>query len=125
MAVSVLVDIFAGFFPGDPAGCSCFGSDLAVHGHGVFQRDIGSAGLDIMEKDRVDGVAFLTHKILDDFDSVLLQDTCSVARYKRIGIAGSDDHSFDPAFENGVGAGGLLAVMAAGLQRYINSRAFR
>ncbi len=69
-AAALGVDVAAGFLAGDPLGGPGVGGQLAVQGHGVFQHDVGAAGLDVMEKDIVEGFALGVQDALGHGDTV-------------------------------------------------------
>ena len=75
-----------------------------------------------MEKNLVQRIAGFSQHILLDNNAVLPQDRHAFACDQRIRIRRADDNARDPAFDDGIGAGRLLAVVTAGLQRHIHGR---
>ena len=110
------MDAAAGLLAGDPPGSAGAGGDLAVRGHGVFQDDIGTAGLDVMEKYLVECVALGLQYAGFHLDTGLAENLQPLSRHQGIGVIAAHHHPGDARLQNGVGAGGLAAVVAAGLQ---------
>ena len=119
VAVAVLMDPPPGLLPGDPLGGPGAGGDLAVHGHGVLHHHIGPPGLDEVEKDRVQGVAFRFQNAAFHLHAPLPQQLQPLARHQRIGIVGPHHHPGDARLQDGVGAGGLAALVAARFQGHV------
>ena len=105
-----------GGLAGDPLGQPGVAGDLAVGGHGVFHGHIGGLVGNVVEKHRVQGIALVPHEVLFHLHPRLPQQGCSLAVDQRIGVPGTDDHSGNASLQNGLGAGGLTALVAAGLQ---------
>ena len=114
-----------GSLAGDPFGCTAGTGDLAVRRHGIFQNGVGHFCGDVSEKDGVQLVALFPQKIRNDLDAVFPQECDALAGYQRIGITGTDVHPANAALRQRLCAGGLLAVVAAGLQRDVNGGAGR
>ena len=117
------VDLPPGLLSCDPFGFAGPGGDLAIRRHSILHDHIGGPAGDVVEKDRVDGVAFLPHEVLDHFDARLPQDLRALARHQGIGIPGADDHPGDPVLHDGLRAGRRFAVVAAGLQGHVDGGA--
>ena len=110
----------SGLFSCDPHGFTCVSGNPAIHSHGVFQGNIGDVPGDVMEKDRVDAVAFLPHEILNDFNACGPELPDALSGYFGIGIRGSNDDPLDPAFDYGFSTGRLLSIMTTRLQCYVH-----
>ena len=78
-----------------------------------------------MEKHRIQPVAFRPQEVGDDLNTLFPENPDTLAGYQRIGIPGADDHPADTGGQKGIGAGRLLSVMAAGLQRDVDVGAGR
>ena len=116
VAAALGVDVAAGGLPGDPLGGPGVGRQLAIQGHGVLEHHIGPAGLDVVKEHVVQGPAFLRqhpHGHLDPLGPKLGQ---ALAGHQGVGVPGAHHHPGDAGLQNGLGAGGLLSLVAAGLQ---------
>ena len=92
------------------------GGDLAVHGHGVFHHHEGPSGADVVEKYLVEPDALLLQHVLHHLYPPRPQELQPLARHQGVGVAGAHHHPADARGQDGVGAGGLAPVVAAGLQ---------
>lgn len=76
-----------------------------------------------MEEHLVEGVAcLLAHPGLH-LNAVAAQDLQSFARHQGVGVVGAHHHLGDAGVQDGLGAGGLLALVAAGLQGHVQGGA--
>ena len=114
--MAIPVHLAAGLLAGDPPGCPGAGGGLAVQGHGVFQHHIGPPSLDVVEEHPVEGVARPLEHAGVHPDAVGPQDVQPPARHQGVGVAGTHHHPCNPGLQDGIGAGGLPPLVAAGLQ---------
>ena len=110
------LNVSPGGLSGDPLGQAGMAGDLAVGGHGVFHGHIGSLVGDVVEEYRVQGIALVPHEIFFHVYPGLPQQGCSLAVDQGVGVPGADDHLGNACIHNGLSAGGLTALVAAGFQ---------
>ena len=118
--VALLLDMAPGRLARDPLGRACVGRDLAVHRHGVFHRNEGPPGGDVVEEDPIQRVTFLAQNVFRHLHAVRPQDRHALSRHQRIWVGGADHHPADAGCQDRIHAGRLLSVVAAGLQRHIH-----
>ena len=123
VAASLGVDVAAGFLAGDPLGLPCVGGQLSVQGHGVLQDHIGGLGPDVVEEHVVEGGAGFFQHVFRDVHPGGPEDVQALARHLGIGVAGAHHHPGNARLQDGVGAGGLAAVVTAGLQGHVHGGA--
>lgn len=109
---------------GNPARCAGFRGDFAIERHGVLQRDVRRAVRDEMEEDGVNGIAFRLRDALVDCDASCAKLFAASSCDKRIGVGRPYDDACDARFDDGFGARGLLASVAAWFEGYVEGRAF-
>ena len=109
---------------GNPARCAGFRGDFAIERHGVLQRDVRRAVRDEMEEDGVNGIAFRLRDALVDCDASCAKLFAASSCDKRIGVGRPYDDARDARFDDGFGARGLLASVAAWFEGYVEGRAF-
>ena len=117
------MDVPACRFAGDPAGRPGKAGGLSVQSHGVLQDDQRETGGDVVEEDFVHFPAFFFQKMLCHFDPVILKDPDPFSGDLRVRVAAAGEDAADAGFDQGVRAGRLLPVVAAGLQRDVDVRA--
>ena len=120
--VPELLHMGPGLLPGHPPGQTCVGGDLAVHGHGVFHDHIGPARDYVVKKHFIGLVTFRFQDALCDLDSVVAQDADALARDDGVGVPAAEDDTADPRLQDGIGAGRLPPMVAAGLQSDVHGR---
>ena len=109
---------------GNPARCAGFRGDFAIERHGVLQRDVRRAMRDEVEEDGVEGIAFRLRDALVDCDASCAKLFAASSCDKRIGVGRPYDDACDARFDDGFGARGLLAGVAAWFEGYVEGRAF-
>ena len=106
---------------GNPARCAGFRGDFAIERHGVLQRDVRRAVRDEVEEDGVEGIAFRLRDALVDRDASCAKLLAASSCDKRIGVGRPYDDARDARFDDGFGARGLLAGVAAWKLGFENS----
>ena len=77
-----------------------------------------------MEEDGVEGIAFRLRDALVDCDASCAKLFAASSCDKRIGVGRPYDDACDARFDDGFGARGLLAGVAAWLEGYVEGCAF-
>ena len=111
--------------PAHPAAVARGAGDAAVRRHGPLCQHVGRLGGDIVEKDLVDGIALRAQDILGHLDARRAQPLGAAPRHERVGVARPDDRACDAGVGQGVGARGLVTMVAARLERDVHRRAPR
>ena len=106
----------------DPARVAGFCCHLPVERLRYFKRDERTSGLDVVDKRFVEPAARLFQHANPDVDAALAQPCDAATGHLGKRIHRADDHAWDAFFENEVGAGGRLPIMAARLQVDVERR---
>ena len=125
MAAAEPMDENAGPRGGHPAGIPVRRGDLAVQRHGDLQGHPGPSFGDVLQEDAVLLADLVRHQADFHLDAVLAENLDALAADERVGIGQAHDDAGDAGFQEGVRAGRLFAVVAAGLQGDIGRRAGR
>ena len=125
ISAAQLMHVIPGRFSRNPFGGAGSSRDFSIQCHGKFQNDVRRLSGNVVEKHRIQGIAGLSHVVLHHFDSVLPKNPGSFARHLRIRISRSDNHLGDFLFDDNLRARRRLSVMAARLQRHVQSCARR
>ena len=125
MAAAEPMDKDPGPRGGHPAGVSVGRGDLSVQGHGRFQGHPGPSFGDVLQENTVLLADLVGHQADFHVDAVLEEDVDALAADERVGVGDAHDDAGDAGFQEGVRAGRLLAVVAAGLQGDIGRSAGR
>ena len=115
-----LVDVLARGASGDPLGVPRAAGDLAVEGHGVFHGDVGGLVRDVVHPCAVERSALVCEHSLEHLDAGLAQRSNALAGNQRVGVCRTHHHAGDARVYERLGAGGLLALVAAGLERHVH-----
>ena len=116
-AVAQLVGIAAGLGAAHPAGVARRAGDLAVGAHGPFRHHVRGFAADVAEEDGVELVAFAAQRVLVHADAGFAQLGRSLARHQRVRVAAAHHHARNAGGDERLGARGLLAGVAARLER--------
>ena len=120
-----LVGVAARFGAAHPAGVAGSAGDLAVGAHGPFRHHVWGFAADEAEEDGVELVAFAAQRVLVHADAGFAQPGRPLAGHQRVRVAAAHHHAGDAGGDEGLGARGLLAGVAARLQRHVGRRPAR
>ena len=112
---SSLLNIISSKFSGDPLRSTVFAGNSSIHCHGIFYNTIGAFRCDIVEKNRIDGIAFFSQEIRIYGNSSITKLLNALSGNQWIWVTRANINGFNPALYDCFGAGWLLAVMAAWL----------
>ena len=118
------MDLLARGLAGNPAGGAGSAGGFSVQGHRVFHGDQGKAGLHVAKKRRVQGVAFVRQKALRNLYTRGAERCHALSRHQRVRVRAAHKDRADTGINESLGAGRLLSVVAAGLQRHVENRVF-
>ena len=113
-----------GSFSRYPLGLARIAGYLAVKCHGVFHGNKGESRRYEVKEYLVESVALLSQHSFRYLYAVAAEYLGALSCYKGIGVRGAYKYTLDAVGYDSFRAGGLLAVMAAGLQRDVHIRAF-
>ena len=97
---------------------------FAIERHGVLQRDVRRAMRDEVEEDGVEASHSALRDALVDCDASCAKLFAASSCDKRIGVGRPTTSACDARFDDGFGARGLLAGVAAWFEGYVEGRAF-
>lgn len=118
--VTLLVHVPTGTLACDPARLARYAGNLPVDGHGVLHGHQGTSCLDVREECLVEGEALIGQHAFAYLDAGLAQNPYPLSRHLGVRVRRANDHPRDSRLDDGVGAGGLPAKVAAGLERHIH-----